>query len=55
MEYLTDDCLARARQVDTGAHMGINTAEAQLPMQQVLVFDRDKFDRRASERTKENE
>ena len=55
MEYLTDDCLARARQVDTGAHMGINTAEAQLPMHQVLVFDRDRFDRRASERTKEDE
>ena len=35
----------RAPEVDTGAHMGIHTAEARLPMDQVLVFDRDKFER----------
>ena len=45
VENLTDGCLMRAPEVETGAHMGIHTAEARLPMDQVLVFDRDKFER----------
>ena len=49
MQSLTGGCLEKARRVDTGSSMGIRTAEAQLPMGQVLVFDRDKFERRKAE------
>lgn len=44
MEYLTDECLKAARPVDEGARVGVNTSMAQLPMEQVFVFDRDKFE-----------
>lgn len=42
---LTDECLEAARPVDTGDFVGARTAEAALPMDQILVFDRDKFQR----------
>ena len=42
-ESLTDECLENAKSVDTGAYPGIRTAEAALPMDQVFVFDVDKF------------
>ena len=44
MEYLTDDCLKAARPVDEGARVGVRTSMAQLPMDQIFVFDRDKFE-----------
>ena len=39
---LTDEAIARARPVDTGARLGIRTAEAALPGGQTLIFDADK-------------
>ena len=42
--YLTDDCLKAARPVEEGARVGVNTSMAQLPMEQIFVFDRDKFE-----------
>ena len=44
MEYLTDDCLKAAKPVEEGARVGVRTSMAQLPMDQVFVFDRDKFE-----------
>ena len=46
MEYLTDDCLKAARTVNTGDSVGARTAEARLPLEQIFVFDRDKFEQR---------
>ena len=39
---LTDRTIADAEPVDTGAYMGVNTRQAALPGDQVLVFDWDK-------------
>ena len=44
MEYLTDDRLKAAKAVDTGDRMGVKTAAVQLPMKQIFVFDREKFE-----------
>ena len=44
MNSLTDDCLKAARRVEEGARVGARTAMAQLPLDQVFVFDRDKFE-----------
>ena len=42
---LTDEAIAAARPVDTGAKHGVRTREAELPKGQVLVFDGDKAER----------
>ncbi len=47
MEALTDGCLESARPVGEGSRVGVRTSEAQLPMNQILVFDRDKFEQNA--------
>lgn len=44
-ECLPDECLKAARPVDEGKRFAVHTVLAQLPMQQVLVFDKDKFER----------
>ena len=44
-ECLSDECLKAARPVDEGKRFAVHTVLAQLPMQQVLVFDKDKFER----------
>lgn len=44
MESLTDGCLKAAKPVEEGARVGVRTSMAQLPMDQVFVFDRDKFE-----------
>ena len=44
MNGLTDDCLKAAKPVDEGARVGVQTSMAQLPMDQIFVFDRDKFE-----------
>ncbi len=44
MEHLNDDCLKAARPVEEGARVGVRTSMAQLPMEQIFVFDRDKFE-----------
>ena len=51
MESLTDDCLKNARPVSEGERVGVRTAEAQLPMHQIFVFDRDKFEQNAGKGT----
>ena len=45
MNGLTDEAIAAARPVDTGAKHGVRTREAELPEGQVLVFDGDKAER----------
>lgn len=55
LEYLTDECLSAAPSVDTGKSRGICTAEAQLPMEQVLVFDRAKYEANRGKGTEEND
>ena len=45
IEGLTDDCLKAARPVSEGDRVGARAAEALLPMRQIFVFDRDKFER----------
>ncbi len=55
MEYLTDDCLKAARSVDEGARVGVRTAMAQLPMEQVFVFDRDKFEQNMGKEAKNDD
>lgn len=42
---LTDEVLERAKEVAVGNYRDVRTAEALLPMDQVLVFDKDKFER----------
>ena len=44
MEYLTDERLKAAQPVDEGARVGVRASMAQLPMEQIFVFDRDKFE-----------
>lgn len=43
--YLSDECLKSARPIPEGERVGVRTAEAQLPQNQVFVFDWDKFQR----------
>ncbi len=44
MGNLTDNCLKAARPVEEGARVGVRTSMAHLPLDQVFVFDRDKFE-----------
>ena len=44
LEYLSDECLSAAPPVDTGKGRGVMTAEARLPMDQILVFDKAKYE-----------
>ena len=47
MRNLTDDCLKAAKPVDEGVRVGVRTSMAQLPMEQIFVFDREKFEQNA--------
>ena len=55
LENLTDERLENAREVDTGASVGARTAEARLPMDQVFIFDKDKFERRKAGENKSDD
>ena len=55
MESLTDECLSAAKPVDEGARVGVHTSAAQLPMNQLFVFDRDKFEQHAGKEAEEND
>ena len=55
MEYLTDDCLKAARPVEEGARVGVRTSMAQLPMDQIFVFDPDKFEQNLGKEAENND
>ena len=44
MRNLTDERLKAAKPVEEGARVGVRTSMASLPMDQIFVFDRDKFE-----------
>ncbi len=55
MAHLTDGCLKAARPVEEGARVGVRTAMASLPMDQVFVFDRDKFEQNLGKEAEEDD
>ncbi len=55
MEYLTDDCLKAAKPVEEGVRVNVRTSMAQLPMEQVFVFDRDKFEQNLGKEAEEDD
>ena len=55
MGNLTDDCLKAAKPVEEGARVGVNTSMASLPMDQIFVFDRDKFEQNLGKEAEEDD